>query len=69
MLDHLQQAEKLAAGKPGLRGVRSALLHDSRRHEELRQRYLEDGARLAKATSADAYFLADVHRRPIVGRA
>ena len=59
VLDHLQQAEKLAAGKPGLRWLRSAWLYDSRRHEDLRKRYLEDAARLAKAETADAYFLAE----------
>src|SRR5262249_45569553 len=55
-----QQAEKLAAGKPGLRWLRSALLYDSRRHEALRQRYQEEAARLAgKAVSGDEYFLAE----------
>jgi Flp pilus assembly protein TadD len=59
VLDHLQEAEKLAAGRPGLRWVRSAILHDSRRHEELRKRYLDDAAQLAKSQAADAYFLAE----------
>jgi predicted Zn-dependent protease len=61
VLDHLGQAEKLAAGKPGLRWLRSALLYDSRRHEELRKRYLEDAARLAgkEAPPRDAYYLAE----------
>jgi tetratricopeptide (TPR) repeat protein len=59
-LDHLQEAEKLAAGKPGLRWLRSAMLLDSRRHDELKKRYLEDAARLAKkATASDDYFLAE----------
>ncbi len=58
VFDHLQQAEKLAAGKPGTRWLRSALLYDSRRYEELRQRYQLDAARLAKGDAADAYFLA-----------
>jgi len=61
VLDHLQQAEKLAAGKPGLRWLRSALLYDSRRHEELKKRYQEDAARLAKPAPAvvDDYFLSE----------
>jgi Flp pilus assembly protein TadD len=58
-LTHLQGAEKLAAGKPGLRWLHSALLRDSRRHEELRRRYQEEAARLGKESSADAYFLAE----------
>jgi predicted Zn-dependent protease len=61
VFDHLEQAEKLAGGKPGLRWLRSALLFDSRRHEELRKRYQEDAARLAKAeaTPGDGYALAE----------
>jgi predicted Zn-dependent protease len=56
VLDHVKQAETLAGDKPGLRWLRSALLFDSRRHEELRQRYQEDAARLVKMGN---YFLAD----------
>jgi Flp pilus assembly protein TadD len=59
VLEHLQQAEQRAAGKPGMRWLHSAILHDSRRHEELRKRYQEEAARLAKETSSDAYALAD----------
>jgi tetratricopeptide (TPR) repeat protein len=59
VLEHLQQAEQRAAGKPGMRWLRSAILHDSRRHEELRKRYQEEATRLAKETSSDAYALAD----------
>ncbi len=58
MFEHLQAAETLS-GKPGLRWLRSALLNDSRRHEELRKRYLDDAARLAKGVTADEYFLAE----------
>jgi tetratricopeptide (TPR) repeat protein len=67
VFDHLQQAEKLAAGKPGMRWLRSAILHDSRRHEELRKRYQEDAARLARDTSADAYTAADYLVRQSAG--
>ena len=59
VLDHLQQAEKIAADKPGLRWLRSVLLYDSRHHEDLRKRRLEDASRLSKAESADGYFLAE----------
>src|SRR5262249_22639448 len=61
VFDHLGQAEKLAAGKPGLRWLRSALLFDGRRHDELRKRYQEDAGRLAKAaaTPGDGYALAE----------
>ena len=58
VLDHLRETEKQAAGKPGLRWLRSAILRDSRRHEELRQRYQEDAGRLIKQAPTDAYFLA-----------
>jgi tetratricopeptide (TPR) repeat protein len=66
VLDHLRQAEQLAPGKPGLRWLRSALLFDSRHHEELRKRYQEDAARLANkaAERGDDFFLAE----HIVGR-
>jgi predicted Zn-dependent protease len=65
VLDHLHEAEKRAEGKPGMRWLRSALLFDSRRHEELRKRYQEDAARLAgTAPFAEEYFLAEY----IVGR-
>jgi Flp pilus assembly protein TadD len=59
VFEHLQSAEKLTADKPGLRWVRSALLYDSRRHDDLRQRYLADAANLAKWAPTDAYFLAE----------
>ena len=66
VMDHLQQAEKPVIARlpehgttTGLRWLRSALLYDSRRHDDLRQRYDADAARLGKATSSDAYHLAD----------
>jgi predicted Zn-dependent protease len=59
VLEHLQQAEKLAADKPGMRWLRSAILHDTRRHDELRQRFQDDVRRLANESSGDAYFLAE----------
>jgi tetratricopeptide (TPR) repeat protein len=59
VLDHLSQAEK-ASGKPGLRWLRSALLFDSRRHEELKKRYQDESARLTKAVlPGDDHFLAE----------
>ncbi len=66
VLDHLQQAEKAVVARspdhapmPGMHWLRSAILNESRRHEELRQRYQEDAGRLAKGPAADAYFLAE----------
>jgi hypothetical protein len=47
--EHLQKCEALAADKPGLRWLHNEFLQASRRHEELRQRVLEDAGRLAKA--------------------
>jgi Flp pilus assembly protein TadD len=62
-LEHLQQCERLAAGKQGLRWLRDAFLLASRRHEELRQRLLDEAGALATATDADTlandYFLAE----------
>ena len=46
--EHLDAAEKLAAGKAGFRFVRDALLNISRRHEALRQRLLVEATSLAK---------------------
>jgi len=54
VLEHLEQAEKLAGDKPGLRWVRSAILNVSRRREELRQRVLDEAARLANPPSPPA---------------
>jgi len=61
VLEHLKQAEKLAGDKPGFRWVRSAILNASRRREELRQRVLEEAARLAKPQAGDSeeLYLAD----------
>ncbi len=59
VLEHLGHAEKAAAAKPGLAWVRSALLRNSRRHDELRQRYQADAARLLKSKAPETYFLAD----------
>src|SRR5262249_48745369 len=66
-LEHLQQCERLAAGKLGLRWLRDAFLLASRRHEELRQRLLDEAGAIATATDADTlandYFLAEVLTR------
>jgi predicted Zn-dependent protease len=63
-LEHWQQAEQLASGKPGLRWLRDAFLNVSRRHEELKKRVFEEAARLAEAPDngdarRDELFLAD----------
>jgi predicted Zn-dependent protease len=46
---HLEQCEKLAAGKPGLRFLQNEFLVISRRHEEIRKRLLEEAGRLTRA--------------------
>ncbi|HEY7312595.1 MAG TPA: VIT domain-containing protein [Gemmataceae bacterium] len=51
--EQLRKCEALADGKPGVRWLRSAVLQVSRRHEELRQRLLEEAKRLAKSTPTD----------------
>jgi predicted Zn-dependent protease len=62
-LEQFGECERLAAGKPGLRWLRDAFLFASRRHEELRKRYLEEAVALAGATDAEVvaneYFLAE----------
>ena len=57
VFEHLQGTETLAPGKPGMRWLRSALLQDSRRHEDLRRRFQQDAQRLAKDSSSSAFFL------------
>ena len=57
VFEHLQQARAAAPGKEGLRWLRSALLEDGRRFDDVRQRYAEDAARLAKESSADSFAL------------
>ncbi len=64
VLEHLEQAEKLAGDKPGLRWVRNAVLNNSRRREELKQRVLDEAARLAKPPAggkvdSEELYLAD----------
>jgi Flp pilus assembly protein TadD len=56
-VEHLQQCEKLATGKPGVRWLHNAFLNISRRHEELKKRLLEEAGRLAEARGADEWFL------------
>jgi hypothetical protein len=58
--EELEFVEKLAAGKPGLRWYRDAVLFLSRRYEELKQRQLEFASQLAKEKldAGDAMVLA-----------
>jgi predicted Zn-dependent protease len=51
--EHLEAAEKLAAGKQGMRWVRNAVLNMSRRREELKTRITDEAARLAKAPAGE----------------
>jgi predicted Zn-dependent protease len=53
VMEQLHKCEGLAAGKPGVRWLRSVVLQVSRRHEELRQRLLDEAKRLAMAAPAD----------------
>ena len=48
--EHLDAAEKLAAGKQGMRWVRNAVLNISRRREELKTRIMNEAAALTKAS-------------------
>jgi len=63
VLGHLEQAEQLSAGKPGLRWVRNAVLNEGRRRGELKKRILEEAAQMAKPqpgrTAGNERFLAD----------
>jgi predicted Zn-dependent protease len=56
-VEHLEQCEKLAADKPGMRWLHNAFLNISRRHEELKKRLLTEAGRLAQAKDADEWFL------------
>lgn len=62
-LEHLQELEKLAPGKVGVRWLRDAFLFTSRRHEELRTRLLAESTALAATndpdTKANDYVLAE----------
>jgi len=54
--EHFEKAQALAAGKPGLRWVRAALLNASRRREAMKQWIGEEATRLARppaGTQAD----------------
>jgi predicted Zn-dependent protease len=70
VMEQLHKCEGLASGKPGVRWLRSAVLQVSRRHEELRQRLLDEAKRLAKAAPADPAGSDDlVLARHLVGHA
>jgi predicted Zn-dependent protease len=60
VLQHLDAAEKLAAGKPGVRWVRTVLLGMIRRNEEARQRLLEEARRLAADRQEHEVYVADL---------
>jgi len=52
VMERLEKAEQSAAGKPGMRWVRHAVLSISRRREELRERILEQAEALARPTAS-----------------
>jgi Flp pilus assembly protein TadD len=66
-MQHLEAAEKIAAGKPGMRWIRDVVLKESRRREELKGRLLDEAAKIAKPqageakqqAASDELFLAD----------
>jgi tetratricopeptide (TPR) repeat protein len=59
-LEHLEKAEALTAGKPGVRWLHIAFLNVSRRHEELKGRLLAAAGPIVKVTDrGDAYTLAE----------
>ncbi len=46
-MEHLAAAEKLAAGKPGVRWLRYAVLRSARRNEELKGLFLQEASKLS----------------------
>jgi len=62
VMEHLTAADELAAGKPGIRWLRYAVLNNSRRREELRTQLMKEVKRIAAAKTADDYFLAEYVR-------
>ncbi len=48
VMEHLEAAEQLTPGKPGMRWVRNAVLQMARRNEDLKTRLVAEAANLAK---------------------
>jgi len=48
VMEHLERAEQLTQGKPGMRWVRDAILNVGRRREELKGRIVQRAAEIAK---------------------
>jgi tetratricopeptide (TPR) repeat protein len=64
--EHLDHADALAAGKPGVRWLRDAFLNASRRHEELKERILAEAGGLAESgRGSEEYALTEY----VVGQA
>ena len=59
VLKQLGEAEKLAAGKPGVRWLRTEIYATIRRNEEARQRFLDEARQLAAKPQQDEVYLAD----------
>ncbi len=60
MWKHVEAVEKLAAGKPGVRWLRTQLLVTIRRNEEARQRLLEEVKQLVARPQPDELYLAEL---------
>ena len=56
---HVDAAEKLSAGKPGVRWMRTMILATVRRNEEARQRLLDEARQIAANKRQDEVFLAE----------
>jgi tetratricopeptide (TPR) repeat protein/outer membrane lipoprotein-sorting protein len=59
-MQYLEQAEKLADGKPGIRWLRNAFLNVSRHREELKQRILAEAGQLAQSPSVGKHISDDL---------
>ncbi len=52
-LEHLEQLERLAADRPGMRWIRNAMLAEARRGEQLKQRIFDEADRLSQADAVE----------------
>ena len=59
LLKQLDAAEKLAAGKPGVRWIRTVVLQTIRRNNEARLRLLDEARKLVASEQPEEMFLVD----------